>query len=70
MDVMEPQRRSKMDLVSFLGMVYRLHKDVQEKLIYRVEMYIRDTIKGYIPVGNDLDYPSLLYTGQPQDISR
>ena len=67
MDVMEPQRRSKMDLVSFLGMVYRLHKDVQEKLIYRVEMYIRDTIKGYIPVNNDLDYPSLLYTGQPQD---
>ncbi|CAE7671608.1 COG3 [Symbiodinium pilosum] len=46
MDVLEPHRlRSD---VSVLGVVYRLHKDVQEKLIYRVEMYIREEIKGSI----------------------
>ncbi|CAJ1349489.1 unnamed protein product [Effrenium voratum] len=61
MDVMEPRQRSKSELVSFLGVVYRLHKDVQEKLIYRVEMYIRDNIKGYVPSSADLDYPAILY---------
>ncbi|CAK9101651.1 unnamed protein product [Durusdinium trenchii] len=62
MDVLEPQRRSSDGLVSFLGVVYRLHKDVQEKLIYRVEMYIRDDIKGYVPSSSDMDYPSMLYS--------
>ncbi|CAE7435699.1 RPS13A [Symbiodinium sp. CCMP2592] len=47
--------------VCVLGVVYRLHKDVQEKLIYRVEMYIREEIKGYVLGSSDLDYPSILY---------
>eukprot|EP00435_Cladocopium_sp_Y103_P024285 s2578_g5.t4 len=66
-DVLEPQRQSRIDLVSFLGMVYRLHKDVQEKLIYRVEMYIRDSIKGYVPSNSDLDYPWVLYSAERQE---
>lgn len=44
-----------------MAVVYRLHKDVQEKLIYRVEMYIRHEIKGYQGSTEDLDYPSLLF---------
>ncbi|CAE7205965.1 COG3 [Symbiodinium sp. KB8] len=59
MDVLEPHRLQSD--VCVLGAVYRLHKDVQEKLIYRVEMYIREEIKGYVLGSSDLDYPSILY---------
>ncbi|CAE7242075.1 COG3 [Symbiodinium natans] len=58
MDVLEPHRLHTD--VSVLGVVYRLHKDVQEKLIYRVELYIREEIKGYGLGSSDLDYPSIL----------
>ncbi|CAE8600221.1 unnamed protein product, partial [Polarella glacialis] len=65
MDVLEPHRQSsKGDLVPVMAVVYRLHKDVQEKLIYRVEMYIRDSIKGYEVSSSDLNYPSALFSAE------
>lgn len=62
MDILEPnQQQSRSgELVPFLAVVFRLHKDVQEKLIFRVETYIRDSIKGYQVSRGDLDYPDLL----------
>lgn len=68
MDVLEPNRqRSKNDLAPVLAVISRLHRDVQEKLIYRVELYIRDEIKEYVLTEGDLEYPPILFTAMPEE---
>lgn len=68
MDVLEPHKpESKTDMVPALATVYRLLKDVQERLIFIVESYIRDNIKGYQVTVADLDYPNLLFTSAPNE---
>jgi len=67
MDVLQPrQQSSRSELVPVLAVAFRLHKDVQEKLIFRVQTYVRDEIKGYQPIGSDLDYPSILFAAGPR----
>jgi hypothetical protein len=62
MDILEPHQKSvKSDLVPVLSVVFRLHKDVQEKLIFRVQTYIREEIRSYQATDVDLDYPAMLY---------
>ncbi|EER03259.1 hypothetical protein Pmar_PMAR016800 [Perkinsus marinus ATCC 50983] len=48
-------------LVPVLSVVYRLLKDVQERLIYRTQTYIRDDIRGFVPSKEDLEYPLRLF---------
>lgn len=61
MDVLEPHEESeRADLMPVLAASYRLHKDVQEKLIFRVQIFIRDEIRGYQVKAQDLNYPALL----------
>ena len=38
----------------------RMIEDTQERLVYTTQVYIRDTIEGYEPIGFDLDYPDKL----------
>ncbi|KAF4677966.1 Golgi transport complex subunit 3 [Perkinsus chesapeaki] len=52
-------------LVPVLSVVYRLLKDVQERLIYRTQTYIRDDIRGFEPTNDDLNYPLRLFEDQP-----
>jgi len=63
LDILEPHQSSsrRADFASVLAVVFRLHKDVQEKLIFRVQTYIRDEIKGYQISMADLNYPAILY---------
>lgn len=50
--------------------VYRLHRDVQERLIFCVEYYIRQEIRGFQAEAADLDYPAILYDIEPtSDVS-
>mmetsp|Transcript_28655 Transcript_28655/g.90418 ORF Transcript_28655/g.90418 Transcript_28655/m.90418 type:complete len:874 (+) Transcript_28655:93-2714(+) len=67
MDILEPHQQAKgsSDPVPVLAVVFRLHKDVQEKLIYRVETYIRQDIKGYQISPADLNYPGILLSVDP-----
>lgn len=61
-DVLEPHEKSqRSDLMPVLAMAYRLHKDVQEKLIFRVQTYIRDEIRGFQVSAGDLSYPAVLF---------
>eukprot|EP00403_Amphidinium_massartii_P022450 CAMPEP_0178399632 /NCGR_PEP_ID=MMETSP0689_2-20121128/15378_1 /TAXON_ID=160604 /ORGANISM="Amphidinium massartii, Strain CS-259" /LENGTH=887 /DNA_ID=CAMNT_0020020411 /DNA_START=107 /DNA_END=2766 /DNA_ORIENTATION=- len=66
-DIMEPNQKSSRagDLVPVLGVVFRLLKDVQEKLIYRVEIYIRGDIRGCVTSVEDVNYPAMLYPLDP-----
>ncbi|CAK0901005.1 unnamed protein product, partial [Prorocentrum cordatum] len=69
LDILEPQQESgKADMMPVLSVVFRLLKDVQEKLIFQVEMYIRMEIQGYEVVTSDLDYPAILCTADPADV--
>lgn len=43
-----------------LALVYRLHTDAQERLIYRTETYIRDMVSGYQVTDADVNYPGVL----------
>jgi hypothetical protein len=67
MDILEPhqQGRTKRDLAPVLAAVFRLHKDVQEKLIFRVQMCIRNEIKGYQISSADLNYPDVFFALDP-----
>lgn len=66
MDILEPhQQSSRSDLMPVLSVVFRLLKDVQEKLIFRVQTYIRDEIMGYQVRDSDLNYPSVLFGNDP-----
>jgi len=67
MDILEPnqQGRTKRDLAPVLAAVFRLHKDVQEKLIFRVQMCIRNEIKGYQIGSADLNYPDVFFALDP-----
>lgn len=67
MDIMEPNQQSTRasELRPVLSVVFQLHKDVQEKLIFRTQTYIRDEIKGYRILNGDLNYPvSLLHESE------
>lgn len=35
-------------------------EDIQGRLVYRMQTYIRTDIEGYIPTDEDLDYPGKL----------
>eukprot|EP00929_Paragymnodinium_shiwhaense_P112153 TRINITY_DN80407_c0_g1_i1.p1 TRINITY_DN80407_c0_g1~~TRINITY_DN80407_c0_g1_i1.p1 ORF type:complete len:898 (-),score=170.51 TRINITY_DN80407_c0_g1_i1:140-2782(-) len=66
MDILEPQQQtSRSDLVPVLATVYRLHKDVQERLIYRVQTYVRDEIRLFQIKDVHLCYPNILYNNDP-----
>eukprot|EP00927_Polykrikos_kofoidii_P071556 TRINITY_DN67817_c0_g1_i1.p1 TRINITY_DN67817_c0_g1~~TRINITY_DN67817_c0_g1_i1.p1 ORF type:complete len:899 (+),score=197.02 TRINITY_DN67817_c0_g1_i1:64-2760(+) len=66
MDILEPyQQSSRPDLVPVLTVVFRLHKDVQEKLIFRVQTFIREDIRDYQVRDVDLNYPSVLFSNDP-----
>ncbi|EGC29162.1 hypothetical protein DICPUDRAFT_159298 [Dictyostelium purpureum] len=44
----------------FKNSVERMLQDIQERLIFIIETYIRDEIRTYIPKPEDLDYPNQL----------
>ncbi|CAD7965523.1 unnamed protein product [Amoebophrya sp. A25] len=69
LDILHPHQvdvasgKSEHELVALLGIVLRLYRDVQERLIFRVQIYIRDEIKGFLlddPAR--LEYPRVLFT--------
>ena len=45
---------------SFLRTIERLLEDTQERLVYRLNIYIQTNIIGYIPSAGDLAYPEKL----------
>ncbi|KAF4727062.1 Golgi transport complex subunit 3, partial [Perkinsus olseni] len=55
-------------LVPVLSVVYRLLKDVQERLIYRAQTYIRDDIRGFEPSQEDLKYPLRLFEDEAPSV--
>ncbi|CAD7925864.1 unnamed protein product [Amoebophrya sp. A120] len=68
LDILQPHQsdvasgKSEHDLVALLGIVLRLYRDVQERLIFRVQMYIRDEIKGFVLQDErQLSYPAMLF---------
>eukprot|EP00923_Selenidium_pygospionis_P055355 GHVN01096480.1.p1 GENE.GHVN01096480.1~~GHVN01096480.1.p1 ORF type:complete len:725 (+),score=132.78 GHVN01096480.1:320-2176(+) len=62
MYVLEPHSHSRRSavLAPLLSIVFRLNKDVQERLIYRAETLIMTEIRGFEPQLSDLDYPRRL----------
>ncbi|KAF2070398.1 hypothetical protein CYY_008284 [Polysphondylium violaceum] len=44
----------------FKNTIQRMLADIQERLIFVIETYIRDEIKSYVPKPQDLDYPNKL----------
>eukprot|EP01006_Ploeotia_vitrea_P037467 TRINITY_DN66132_c0_g1_i1.p1 TRINITY_DN66132_c0_g1~~TRINITY_DN66132_c0_g1_i1.p1 ORF type:complete len:781 (+),score=465.52 TRINITY_DN66132_c0_g1_i1:192-2345(+) len=40
--------------------VERILKDLQERLAYRAQMFVRDRIEAFVPSDDDLDYPARL----------
>lgn len=67
MDILEPNQQSSRtsDLMPVLKVVFWLHKDVQERLIFRTQTYIKDEIRGYVVNSADLDYPGMLLALDP-----
>jgi len=67
MDILEPNQQSSRtsDLMPVLKVVFWLHKDVQERLIFRIQTYIKDEIRGYVVSSADLDYPGILFAIDP-----
>jgi hypothetical protein len=49
-----------MELRSFGSMMDKLLKDIQERLVYRTNIYVEENIKGYKPSPGDLAYPEKL----------
>ena len=47
-------------LYAFSKSIQRLIADVQERLIYRAQLYIRDAIQNYKSAADDLNYPAKL----------
>eukprot|EP01132_Coremiostelium_polycephalum_P006223 gene6223-7752_t len=45
--------------------VNRMLQDIQERLIYVIQTYIRDEIRSFIPKPEDLDYPKKLIPSSP-----
>lgn len=50
-------------LVAFKPVVTRLIEDVQERLIFVAQTYMRDKITDYVPKPADLNYPDKLIEG-------
>lgn len=71
MDILEPHQHQQKqtgkagEMVPVMSVVYRLHKDVQERLIFCVENYIRHEIRLFQAGAQDLDYPSVLFESEP-----
>eukprot|EP00743_Colponemidia_sp_Colp-15_P007094 GILK01007653.1.p1 GENE.GILK01007653.1~~GILK01007653.1.p1 ORF type:complete len:792 (+),score=101.49 GILK01007653.1:44-2377(+) len=60
-EVIEEQLETKGETLSALySLFHRLLQDVQERLIYRTQIYIRDNIDGFLPEPEHLNYPSRL----------
>lgn len=60
--------RSRGDSASaFTPVVHRMIQDVQERLIYRSSIYIREEIKNFQPTPADLNYPDILLPPPSQD---
>eukprot|EP01025_Chloroclados_australasicus_P038144 TRINITY_DN3909_c1_g1_i6.p1 TRINITY_DN3909_c1_g1~~TRINITY_DN3909_c1_g1_i6.p1 ORF type:complete len:593 (-),score=70.94 TRINITY_DN3909_c1_g1_i6:35-1813(-) len=51
-------------------MLERIVADVQERLIYRTQAFIREEIAGYQPLYEDLDFPRKLEENQPANGQR
>ena len=47
-------------LQAFHQVVSQMLQDVQERLVFRSNIYIRDEIRGYLPSSGDLAYPEKL----------
>ncbi len=57
-------------LVAFKPVVTRLIEDVQERLIFVAQTYMRDKITDYVPKPADLNYPDKLIEGKRCYIDR
>jgi hypothetical protein len=63
-------RGQERNIPTFTTTIRRLLQDVQERLAYRAQMYIRDYISSFTPTAADLDYPNLLLLVAPPESSR
>eukprot|EP00397_Hematodinium_sp_SG-2012_P006920 GEMP01006957.1.p1 GENE.GEMP01006957.1~~GEMP01006957.1.p1 ORF type:complete len:551 (+),score=144.64 GEMP01006957.1:59-1711(+) len=66
-DVLMAQRDAKSSqalLPSVMTIVYRLHKDVLERLIFRIHIFLRDDIRSFPidPANESLNYPAMLWS--------
>eukprot|EP00005_Dracoamoeba_jomungandri_P009292 CAMPEP_0174272876 /NCGR_PEP_ID=MMETSP0439-20130205/52638_1 /TAXON_ID=0 /ORGANISM="Stereomyxa ramosa, Strain Chinc5" /LENGTH=227 /DNA_ID=CAMNT_0015363687 /DNA_START=411 /DNA_END=1091 /DNA_ORIENTATION=+ len=61
-EVLQDQMSTKGESVaSFHPVVTRLLEDVQERLYFLSQTYMRDEISSYFPLPDDLDYPAKLF---------
>ena len=51
---------SAQELGAFEAVCEQMLEDVQERLVYRTHIYIREEILNYKPAGGDLAYPDKL----------
>mmetsp|Transcript_40675 Transcript_40675/g.66006 ORF Transcript_40675/g.66006 Transcript_40675/m.66006 type:complete len:805 (+) Transcript_40675:61-2475(+) len=58
-EVFDDQRRGEW-VHAFQPILARLLQDSQERVIYRVQTYIRDEIRSFVPTPADLNYPEKL----------
>lgn len=42
--------------------VRRMLTDIQDRLVYRAQLYIKENVARFVPSANDIDYPSLVQT--------
>lgn len=49
------------ELASLYSAILRLHKDVEERMIFKAESYIGTAIRGFEPGAEDLQYPAVLF---------
>ncbi|EFJ16218.1 hypothetical protein SELMODRAFT_116626 [Selaginella moellendorffii] len=60
-EVLEEQLNRKGDPVAGLRpTIMRILADVQERLTFRVQTYVRNEVANYLPLAEDLDYPAKL----------
>jgi conserved oligomeric Golgi complex subunit 3 len=64
-EILEQQVQPRGEAVEpFIPVIQRIIQDIQERLTYRAQLYVRDYIKQYSPNEHDLDFPNRL---QPSD---
>ena len=60
-EIIEEQIRRRPELATpILSGFRRILQDIQERLSFLVEIFIRDEVTTYVPTPNDLDYPNIL----------
>jgi hypothetical protein len=58
MDILTPHA-DRLELAPLLAVLFRLYQDVQERLIFKTENFLRDSVRGYVVQQSEVDYPGI-----------